>query len=113
MSIGGDMSSTISINDAEFETEVLKATQPVLVYFWASWCGPCRLVSPVVQAAAETYGDRLKVVKMESDPNPETVAKYKVEGLPALRLFKDSEVIESYEGAIGKQKLMSILETHL
>ncbi|MFE1744666.1 thioredoxin family protein [Coleofasciculus sp. H7-2] len=107
------MSSTISINDADFETEVLKATQPVLVYFWASWCGPCRLVAPAVQAAAETYGDRLKVVKMEVDPNPDTVAKYKVEGVPALKLFKDTQIIESYEGAIGKQKLMSILETHL
>lgn len=107
------MSSVISISDAEFETEVLKATQPVLVYFWASWCGPCRLVSPSVQGVAETYSDRLKVVKMEIDPNPNTVAQYKVEGVPALRLFKDSQLIHAYEGAIGKQQLTSMLETHL
>lgn len=107
------MSSVISITDNEFETEVLKAEQPVLVYFWASWCGPCRLVSPSVDWAAKTYGDRLKVVKMEVDPNPVTVKDYRVEGVPALRLFKDGEVAQSHEGAIGKQKLESILEGFL
>ena len=107
------MSSIISITDKNFETEVLKATQPVLAYFWASWCGPCRLVSPSIEWAATTYGDRLKVVKMEVDPNPATVKEYKVEGVPALRLFKGTEVVESLEGAITKQKLASLLETHL
>lgn len=107
------MSSVISITDTEFEAEVLKAEQPVLVYFWASWCGPCRLVSPSVSWAADTYRDRLKVAKMEVDPNPATVKKYHVEGVPALILFKDGEVTQTYEGAIGKQKLESLLETHL
>ena len=107
------MSSAISITDAEFETEVLKAEQPVLVYFWASWCGPCRLVSPSVDWAANTYSDRLKVVKMEIDPNPDTVKTYHIEGVPALLLFKDGEVNQSHEGAIGKQKLESILESYL
>lgn len=107
------MSSVISITDTDFETEVLQATQPVLVYFWASWCGPCRLVSPSVDWAASNYGDRLKVVKMEVDPNPDTVSQYKVEGVPALRLIKGTEVLESLEGAISKQKLVSMIETHL
>lgn len=107
------MSSVISITDAEFETEVLKADQPVLVYFWASWCGPCRLVSPSINWAAQTYGDRLKVIKMEIDPNPETVKQYSIEGVPALLLFKHGEVAESHEGAIGKQKIASILDNHL
>ena len=106
-------SSVISIKDTEFETEVLKANQPVLVYFWASWCGPCRLMSPLINWAAETYSDRLKVVKMEVDPNPATVKQYQVEGVPALRLFQGTEVLESSEGAIGKQKLVSLLDTHL
>ena len=107
------MSSVISIKDTEFETEVLKANQPVLVYFWASWCGPCRLMSPLMDWAAATYSDRLKVVKMEIDPNPATVKQYQVEGVPAIRLFQGTDVLESSEGAIGKQKLVSILDTHL
>ena len=106
-------SSVSSIKDTEFETEVLKANQPVLVYFWASWCGPCRLMSPLIDWAAETYSDRLKVVKMEIDPNPATVKQYQVEGVPAIRLFQGTDVLESSEGAIGKQKLVSILDTHL
>jgi thioredoxin 1 len=101
------------ISDKEFEQEVLNTEQPVLAYFWASWCGPCRLVSPSINWAAETYGDRLKVVKLEVDPNPESVAKYKVEGVPALRLFKNQKVIASHEGAITKQKLQTFLDSNL
>ena len=86
-------SSVISIKDTEFETEVLKANQPVLIYFWASWCGPCRLMSPLIDWAAETYSDRLKVVKMEIDPNPATVKQYQVEGVPALRLVQGTDVL--------------------
>ncbi len=107
------MSSAIAITDNEFETEVLKAEQLVLVYFWASWCGPCRLVSPSVNWVADTYSDRLKVTKMEIDANPTTVKKYQIEGVPALLLFKDGEVVQSHEGAIGKQKLESMLEALL
>ncbi|MGB3205384.1 MAG: thioredoxin family protein [Crinalium sp.] len=107
------MSKVISISDAEFESEVLQAQQPVLVYLWASWCGPCRLVSPSVDAIAQNYSDRLKVVKMEVDPNPETVKQYKVEGVPAIRLFKEKELVESLEGAITKQKLESLLAAHI
>ncbi|MBH8574745.1 thioredoxin [Nostocaceae cyanobacterium CENA369] len=101
------------ITDAEFETEVLKAEQPVLVYFWASWCGPCQLMSPVINLAATTYGDRLKVVKVEVDPNPITVKHYQVEGVPALRLIQGEKLLASTEGVIGKDKLLSLLDTHL
>ena len=107
------MSSAISITDSEFETEVLKAEQPVLVYLWASWCGPCRLVSPSVDWVADTYSDRLKVFKMEVDPNPETVKKYQVEGVPTLILFKNGEIAQSHEGAISKQKLGGLIEAQL
>jgi len=107
------MSSVTVITDTEFETEVLKANQPVLVYFWAAWCGPCRLMSPLMDWAATTYSDRLKVVKMEVDPNPTIVKQYQVEGVPALLLFQGNQVLESSEGVIGKQKLGSLLDNHL
>jgi thioredoxin 1 len=103
----------MNITDTEFETEVLQAHQPVLVYFWASWCGPCQLMSPVVNLAATKYSDRLKVVKMEIDPNPTTVKQYQVEGVPALRLIQDGKVLASTEGAMGKDTLTSLLDTHL
>lgn len=108
------MSNTVlTINDTEFASEVLNTQQPVLVYFWAPWCGPCRLMSPIMDKLAVEYGDRLKIVKMEVDPNPKSVAKYDVEGVPALRLLKDGEVIAASEGAISKQKLEELLNTHL
>ncbi|MBE9177654.1 thioredoxin [Oculatella sp. LEGE 06141] len=107
------MSSVLSITDSEFESQVLNTAQPVLVYFWAPWCGPCRLMSPTMDWALQTYGDRLKVVKMEIDPNPETVAKYQVQGVPALLLFKDGEKLEEIEGAISKQKVENFLNSHL
>jgi thioredoxin 1 len=103
----------ITITDADFETEVLKAEQPVLVYFWASWCGPCQLMSPVINVAATKYSDRLKIVKMEIDPNPLTVKQYQVEGVPALRLIKENQLLESTEGVISKDKLLELLDTHL
>ena len=107
------MSSVVSITDSEFETEVLKAEQPVLVYLWASWCGPCRLVSPSIDWAADTYGDKLKVIKMEVDPNPDTVKNYHIEGVPALLLFKNGELTQFHEGAMNKQKIGSMIEAHL
>jgi thioredoxin 1 len=107
------MTKVLTITDAEFPTEVLSADQPVLVYFWASWCGPCRLMAPSVDWAAQEYGDRLKIVKMEIDPNPQTVAKYQVEGVPALRLLKGGELLAESEGALNKDKLGGFLTTHL
>ncbi|MEA5513644.1 thioredoxin family protein [Nodularia sp. UHCC 0506] len=103
----------ITITDSEFESEVLKAEQPVLLYFWASWCGPCQLMSPIINLAATKYSDRLKIVKIEVDPNPMTVKQYQVEGVPALRLVQGDKVLASTEGAIGKEKLLNFLDTHL
>jgi thioredoxin 1 len=107
------MGTVHEIQDAEFETEVLVAEKPVLVYFWASWCGPCRLMAPIVEGLAGDYSDRLKIVKMEVDPNPEAVAKYKVEGVPGFRLFKAGELVAIAEGAIPKQKLEEMVGPYL
>ncbi|MEM8604078.1 MAG: thioredoxin [Cyanobacteria bacterium P01_H01_bin.121] len=107
------MAAVAEISDGQFEAEVLKSEETVLVDFWATWCGPCRLIAPFMDWAASTYGDRLKVVKMEVDPNPETIAKYKVEGIPTLMLFRGGEVLDRVEGAIGKPKLETLLNTHL
>ncbi|MDV3002393.1 MAG: Thioredoxin-like protein [Chroococcopsis gigantea SAG 12.99] len=107
------MSKVLEITDSDFEKEVDEGEKLVLVYFWAAWCGPCRLVSPSIASLAQTYSDRLKVLKLEVDPNPGAVAKCKVEGVPALRLFKDNEVILSHEGAIGKQQLETLLHPYL
>jgi thioredoxin 1 len=105
--------SVTVINDSQFESEVLQADLPVLVYLWAAWCGPCKLVSPSIDWIATNYADRVKVVKMEIDPNPATVKAYKVEGVPAIRLFKGDEMIHAWEGAISKDKLAVMLDSNL
>jgi thioredoxin 1 len=107
------VSNVTVISDAEFAAAVLEADRPVLVYLWASWCGPCRLVSPAIDWISQQYVDRLKVVKMEIDPNPETVKTYRVEGVPAFRLIDDRELVYSYEGAITKDKLAAAIEPFL
>ncbi|NEQ78070.1 MAG: thioredoxin [Okeania sp. SIO2C9] len=106
-------SNVIVINDSQFETEVLNSEKLVLAYFWATWCGPCRLMSPSVEKVATEYSDRLKVVKMEVDPKSEIVKQYQVEGVPAFRLFQNQELLLSDEGAMTKQQLIDKLEPYL
>jgi thioredoxin 1 len=107
------MSKVTVIPDQSFETEVLKAEPPVLVYFWAPWCGPCRLTAPMVETLAQDYAEKLKVIKMEVDPNPNAVAQAKVQGVPAFRLFKQGELIAAVEGAITRPKLEAFLSEYL
>jgi thioredoxin 1 len=103
----------LEITDAQFDQEVDTTDRPVLAYFWAAWCGPCRLVSPSIAAIAKDYGDRLKVVKLEVDPSPQAVKRCQVEGVPALRLFRNNELVASYEGAISKSAIVSFLDANL
>ncbi|MBP0021681.1 MAG: thioredoxin [Cyanobacteria bacterium SBLK] len=104
------MSKVVIISDANFEQEVFQAETPVLAYFWATWCGPCRLVAPSVEKISEQYGDRLKVVKMEIDPNPNAVKRCQVEGVPALRLIQGDQIVKSHEGAITKAALIEMID---
>ncbi|MGK7929220.1 MAG: thioredoxin family protein [Spirulina sp.] len=107
------MSKVVLISDADFEQEVFQATTPVLAYFWATWCGPCRLVAPSVEQVSEQYSDRLKVVKMEIDPNPNAVKRCQVEGVPALRLIQGDKIVKSHEGAITKAGLVQMIDEYL
>ena len=104
------VSKIVLISDADFEQEVFQATIPVLAYFWAPWCGPCRLVAPSVEHISEQYSDRLKVVKLEIDPNPKAVKRCKVEGVPALRVIQGDEILKSHEGVITRAALAQMID---
>lgn len=101
----------LELTDATFEDEVLQADRPVLIDFWAPWCGPCRVVSPVVEEIAEEYADRAKVGKINVDENPETARQYGVRGIPTLLYFKDGEVSDRVVGAVPKPQLVQKLES--
>ena len=100
-------------NDADFSTDVLKSATPVVVDFWAEWCGPCKIIAPHLEEMANEMGDKLKVVKVNIDDNPLTPTKYGVRGIPTLMLFKDGEVAATKVGAAPKTKLIEWVEESL
>lgn len=99
--------------DAAFETQVLQSTLPVLVDFWAEWCGPCKMIAPVLEEVAKHYTDRLHIVKLNVDENNETPAHYGIRGIPTLLLFKNGEVAATKVGAVSKAQLIAFLDGHL
>lgn len=105
--------NTITLTDGEFEQAVLKSDKPVLVDFWAEWCGPCRMIAPAVDALADEYTDRVVVGKLNIDDNPETPEKYSVRSIPTLLLFKGGEVVEATVGVAGKDQLAELLDRHV
>lgn len=106
-------SKLIQASDATFEQEVLKSSLPVLVDFWAPWCGPCLMVAPVIEQIAETYQGRLKVVKVNVDDNPGVSARYQIMSIPTLILFKGGQPVDSVVGALPKNQLVNFLSRHL
>ncbi len=98
------------VNDAEFEQKVLKSDTPVLVDFWAAWCGPCRAVAPVVDAVAQQYNGKLKVMKMDVDQNNMTPGRYGIRGIPTLLIFKGGKVAEQIVGFVPKEELDGALK---
>jgi thioredoxin 1 len=105
--------AVIEINESQFEQEVMQAEIPVLVDFWAPWCGPCKMLGPVLEAVAEANDSRLKVVKVNVDDNPNLAQKYEVMGIPTMFLFKNGQVIESFSGAMSKQALTEKVEKYI
>ncbi|WHI44588.1 thioredoxin TrxA [Microbulbifer sp. EKSA008] len=105
--------SIVNVSDAEFEAEVLKAEGPVLVDFWAQWCGPCKMIAPVLEDLAGHYGDKLKIVKVDVDANKESPAKYNVRGIPTLLLFKGGNVEGTKVGALSRAQLTEFIDGQL
>lgn len=101
------MSKPQAVSDADWASEVLESEQPVLVDFWAEWCGPCRMVAPVLEEIAEEKGDQLKIAKLNVDENPETARNYKVMSIPTLLVFAGGEEKKRIVGAKGKEQLLN------
>nr|YP_009244485.1 thioredoxin [Agarophyton chilense]AMK96727.1 thioredoxin [Agarophyton chilense]ASP44622.1 thioredoxin [Agarophyton chilense]UAD84344.1 thioredoxin [Agarophyton chilense] len=103
----------LEVMDTSFHEEVIKSSYPVLVDFWAPWCGPCRMVAPVVNQIAHEYKDKLKVVTLNTDKNPSTAAEYGIRSIPTLIIFVEGQRVDTVVGAIPKSTLISTLNKHL
>lgn len=104
--------ATVKVSDASFAEDVLQSSTPVLVDFWAEWCGPCKQIGPALEAISEEMGDRMKIAKVNIDDSPDTPGKFHVRGIPTLMIFKDGQVVATKVGAMTKSKLSEWVEEH-
>lgn len=105
------MGKAIEFNDAEFDTEVISSSEPVLVDFWAPWCGPCRQIAPLIEELAVQYDGKIKVGKLNTDDNPETAQRFEVMNIPTLILFKDGEIASRFMGVVPKSKIEAAMQS--
>ena len=107
------MTAPINVTDSSFANEVMHSDKPVLVDFWATWCGPCRMIAPAVKEIAKEHGDHVKVVKVDIDANPMTPGRYGVMSIPTLMIFKDGQVVDRWVGAQPKAAMEARLLKHM
>ena len=105
------MAAVGKVSDSSFETDVLKAAEPVVVDFWAEWCGPCKMIGPALEEIAGVMGNKVKIVKLNVDENPNTAAKYGIMSIPTLMMFKNGEIASRQVGAAPKAKLQQWIST--
>ena len=105
--------NTLTFSDASFDQDVLRSDVPVLVDFWAEWCGPCRQIAPSIDAIATEFAGKAKVGKVDVDANGGTAMRYNVRGIPTLLLFKGGQVVEQRVGAVGKSEIQKMIEAHV
>jgi thioredoxin 1 len=108
--VSGDI---LHVTDDSFEQEVLKSEQPVLVDYWAEWCGPCKMIAPILDEIAGEYADRIKIAKLNIDENPGTPPKYGIRGIPTLMLFKGGNVEATKVGAVSKSQLTAFIDSNI
>ena len=101
------------VSDASFESDVLQADMPVLVDYWAEWCGPCKMIAPILDEVSKTYDGKLRIAKMNVDENRDIPAKFGIRGIPTLMLFKDGELAATKVGALSKAQLTAFIDSHL
>lgn len=103
----------VYVSDTSFESDVLKSEKPVLVDYWAEWCGPCKMIAPILEEVSGEYDDKITVAKLDVDANQNTSMQYGIRGVPTLMLFKDGDVVATHVGALTKSQLTTFIDTNL
>ena len=103
----------VAVTDDSFEEDVLKSETPVLVDYWAEWCGPCKMIAPLIDEISQDYSDKIRIAKLNVDENPATPQKHNIRGIPTLMIFKDGEVAATKVGAVSKSQLTDFIDSNL